>query len=312
MKYKTTQRGVKDMFISACGESSSVNEPADFLPERLKRYFKSAGIKEYNEIRLRCGQPMVVSIKGFKYHIDFKGRVVKTADKAIYIKQRDIEEAMDIITNCSVYTYIDELQNGFITVKGGHRIGICGTLSQNGTTIREISGLNYRYAKEIPGCANSVVSKIYNSGDVLSTLIISKPGCGKTTFLRDLVRQVSDLGCNVSVVDERQEIAAVYNNIPNFDVGINTDVMSMAPKSVGMRMMLRSMSPSVIAVDEFDFNSDGEFISEIINSGVSLFATMHGNYYNKNEFSRYINGFQCIIVLSDKNGPGTLERCIYV
>ena len=300
------------MYISAA-EALTVNKsPAELLPKRIRRLFYLTGMEDFNEIRLRCGQPVVISLNGIKYYLSASGRITKDKKNATVVMRKDIDEAMDILTDCSVYSYKEEIGNGFVTANGGHRVGVCGTVTPEGNFIREISGLNYRFAKQCTGCADEVSEKIYNNGNVLSTLILSKPGCGKTTFLRELIRRISDYGCNVSVVDERCEIAAMSHGMSGFDVGINTDVLSQCKKIDGVKLMLRSMSPDIIAIDEFDLVSEGFIIPEIIKSGVSIFATVHG--YETENFSKdpVLKNFGCYILLSDRNGPGTIEECTYV
>lgn len=299
------------MFISAADYRWDRSSPAELLPVRIRRLFYLTGITDFNEIRLRCGQPVTVSTSGGNIYILRSGGISKDKNRGITVTRKDIDEAFDILTDCSVYTYKDEIKNGFVTAPGGHRVGLCGCMTANGEFIREISGLNYRFAKEVYGCSDSVIENVYNNGDVRSTLIVSRPGCGKTTFLRDLIRQISDKGCNVSVVDERCEIAAVNNGVPGFDIGVNTDVLSMSSKITGMKLMLRSMSPRVIAVDEFNVSDEGQVIAEMAESGVSLFATMHSCDYQKDLGNDVLDKFRCVVVLSDKNGPGTIERCIY-
>ena len=148
-------------------------------------------------------------------------------------------------------------------------------------SVKHISFINIRIAHQIKGCANEVLPYIYNDERVLHTLIISPPGGGKTTLLRDMVRCISDgngicKGMNVGVVDERSEIAACYMGVPQNDVGIRTDILDACPKAEGMLMMLRSMNPKVIAVDEIGGREDIDVISYVINSGCSILATVHG------------------------------------
>lgn len=300
------------MYISAVEALNEKNTPADLLPKRIRRLFYLTGIEDFNEIRLRCGQPVVISLSGMKYYLSATGKIVKDKKLGTIAMRKDIDEAMDILTDCSVYSYKEEIANGFITAPGGHRVGVCGTLTDDGGFIRDISGLNYRFAKQCTGCADDVAGKIYNKGNTISTLIISKPGCGKTTFLRELIRNVSDLGCKISVVDERCEIAAVSNGIAGFDIGVNTDVLSHCNKIDGVKIMLRSMSPDIIAMDEFDISTESFIIPQIIKSGVSIFATIHGFEIEKFCTDPTFGNFGCFVLLSDRMGPGTVEECVYV
>ena len=191
-------------------------------------------------------------------------------------------------------------------------MGICGTIAQDSEFVVDINSLNYRFAREMTGVAEDYINKIVKGNSVDSTLITSQPGGGKTTFLRDLIRCVSDKGLNVSLIDERGEIAACYDGMPVFNIGKNTDVMSMCSKSKGMEMMLRTMTPDVIAVDEFDFLTDYQFLSMIVISGVSLFATAHCQDYKKEIPTDVLKHFKHVIVLSDKHHPGVVEEIIDV
>ena len=187
----------------------------------------------------------------------------------------DIREMTEFISGYSMYACEDELRNGFITLKGGHRVGIAGeVVTENGKikTMKNISSFNIRISRERKGCADRLVQ--YADGNLL---IISPPRAGKTTLLRDLLRQISRKPMeNVGIVDERSEIAACYRGRPENDVGERTDVLDCCPKPEGMLMLLRSMSPTVIGVDELGKKEDIDAVLRVVNCGVRVIATVHG------------------------------------
>lgn len=203
---------------------------------------------------------------------------------------------LDLISNHSLYTLEEELRKGFITIPGGHRIGLAGRTVLSGGRVeylRDINGFNVRVAREVHGVADRILPYLLDmkSGQVLHTLILSPPQQGKTTLLRDLARQISSgtkltggtelvqgirPRLKVGIVDERSEIAGSYKGVPGFDVGPRTDVMDGCPKAEGMMMMLRSMSPDVLIVDEIGRPEDAEAVMEALHAGVSVIATAHG------------------------------------
>lgn len=286
--------------------------PTDMLPLRIRRFFYGLDTDGISEIRLRAGGVVCVNTVFGKRFLTRGGKLSEKCDNAVTVTVRDIEEATEILTSSSLYSYRDDIKNGFITARGGHRVGICGKMTEDCSFVTGITGLNYRFAREIKGCADCVSDKVYNGGNIKNTLIVSSPGCGKTTFLRDLIRQISDKGANVSVVDERGEIAAMHSGIPGFDIGINTDVFDMCPKEVGMKLMIRSMSPEVIAVDELGGREDAEALQLAAKSGVSVFATMHCRSWKEDIPASLLENFKCIIQLSDKPRPGIVREAVYV
>ena len=204
------------------------------------------------EIRLRVGRPLFLTYDGGECFLRNRG------EEPYVVTQEDLKETLEYVTGYSLYAYEEEIRQGFISVQGGHRVGVTGKVILDGGKIRGmkyISCINVRLAHEIQGCAEEVMPYIQTKDWVAHTLIISPPRCGKTTLLRDIIRQISNgregiPGQTVGVVDERCELAGCYQGVPQNDVGMRTDVLDGCPKAEGMQMLIRSMSPAVVAVDE--------------------------------------------------------------
>jgi stage III sporulation protein AA len=280
------------------------------------------------EIRLRAGKPLILITSQNEFFIDsISGKPAETADRAFTVKQDEIMKALELMSRFSLYAYQDEIKNGYITLKGGHRVGITGRVvleNEKITNIKDISGMNLRISREVKGCSNKIIKNVISgNNDIYNTMIVSPPQCGKTTLLRDMARVLSDgineydfKGIKTGIVDERSEIAACYRGIPQNDVGIRTDVMDGCPKKIGMEMLLRAMSPKVIITDEIGSYGDTEAIMKVVNAGVKIIASAHG--YNiselksRQEVLKMIqnNVFQKYIVLSKKKGPGTVEEIV--
>lgn len=223
------------------------------------------------EIRLRIGKPLII----VSDNIEFVLR--KTIEK------EELMEILEYVSNYSLHAFENELKQGFITIEGGHRVGMTGqVLIENGEVknIKHISSMNIRISHEILNCADAILPYITRNKQICNTLIISPPRCGKTTLLRDLVRQVSDgsrwvKGCTVGVVDERSELGGCYLGVPQNQLGIRTDVLDNCPKSKGMLMLIRSMSPQVIAVDELGSTEDIHALEYAMHCGCKMIATVH-------------------------------------
>ena len=262
------------------------------LPDGLA---KKINLDNINEITLRAGKNVIVKADNIYYKIDY------------VINASEVSECFKRFCDFSVYAYLDEIKNGFVTVEGGHRIGICGTAvmdSDNVFNIKDISSVNIRIAKEVKGCSDKL------KFDVKNLLVISPPCCGKTTVIRDLCRKIGNKR-KVSVVDERGEIAGMSNGISCFDIGVMTDVLSLMPKEKGVEYMLRSMSPEYIVTDEIA-DSDCETLKKAVTSGVHIIATAHGNKVNQTLDRLGVDKtmFDNIVLLSNKNGIATIEEVL--
>lgn len=241
--------------------------------------------EQLQEIRMRAGKPLILWIQGQEFFLTQNGILTKHKDMAYRIHPEELKLTMEYLGEYSLYAYESELRQGFLTIQGGHRVGVTGkTILENQQVkgVHQISGINIRFAHQIKGCADGVMPFVVENQQVYHTLIISPPRCGKTTLLRDLVRQISDgtedfAGCTVGVVDERSEIGGSYQGIPQNDLGIRTDLLDCCPKSEGMMMLIRSMSPAVIAVDEVGNYEDINAIETAIHCGCKLLATVHGS-----------------------------------
>ena len=206
--------------------------------------------------------------------------------------QKEITIMVQRFCDNSIYSYQSQICNGFITLYGGHRVGITGNIAMsNGriSNVNYISSLNIRIAKEIIGASNNIIDQVIENGQINNTLIVSSPGCGKTTILRDLIRNISNHGFTVSLIDERGEISAMYKGVPQNDVGLRTDVMENVNKSLGMKIAVRTMAPQVITADEIGTEEDIEAINYGICSGVKGIFTAHAGNINELRNNQSLN-----------------------
>lgn len=195
------------------------------------------------------------------------------------ITAKDIDYIVLSATGGSYHSSAETIKHGYITAKGGCRIGLCGEGSvRNGenATLRHISSLCIRIPKPAIGCADALIADLC-PGAFLNTLIISPPGMGKTTLLRELIRRLSMDGYHVALADERGEIASIYQGVPQFDLGSHTDIISNVTKCEAAIMLIRSMGPDILAMDEITASADMSAILEAAGCGVGLLATVHGN-----------------------------------
>ena len=258
---------------------SRYEQAAGLLPVRWRQAARRLAAEKKavaEEFRLRTGQPMTVLLPEGEVPLSEK-------DYRQAVTQSDIEQLCDTVTEYSRYAAIDTLSQGFITARGGFRIGLCGTAvvrEGKNSNLKEFSSAAIRIGREKQGIALPLLPQLWEEGAFCSTLILSAPGRGKTTLLRDLVRLLSDgtkefSFLRISVVDERGELAAMHEGVAQLDIGKHTDILEACPKAQAIPMLLRCMNPQVVAVDEITAKEDLRAMASAANCGVHLLATAH-------------------------------------
>lgn len=279
-----------------------MEEIVNVFPAKLRSLCQQGFEKDISpeEIRLRIGQPVMVigRVREYFWNVD-TGKIQSREEGAYCWQEEDMKGILSRMSQYSMYALEEEIRRGFFTIQGGHRIGVVGkTVCEQGKirAMRNISGLNIRIAREQRGCAGKMISYIRQGEKIHNTLILSSPGVGKTTILRDCIRILSNgeagiLGKKIGVVDERSEIAAVYQGKSQNDLGIRTDVLDCCPKAEGMRILLRSMSPQIIAVDELGGKEDYQAVEEVLHCGCGIIGTMHVGSMEELKEKIYLSGW---------------------
>lgn len=246
-------------------------EILNILPANIKNLVSNAKGDGYiQEIRIKSDKPLILIFDREETITDY------------IVTSVDIRNIMSKMMNYSLYAYDEEIRQGYITIKGGHRVGLCGSCILEGEkikTINNISSLNIRVSKQVIGCSDSLMPYLINNGEIENTIIISPPKCGKTTMIRDMARNFSK-NFKVCIIDERSEIGGLSLGKSSLDLGIRTDILDNCPKAQGIMMAIRSMSPDVIICDEIGTLKDMESILTAICCGIKIITTIHGKDEN--------------------------------
>ena len=292
-------QNIKNFFDASLCLTNNIRVIIDLLPNEIKSCAQ--------EIRLRVNKSICIVCPNKSYFLAPDGSAAEFCTP-LFVTPMDINNIFKSICNYSMYAHQEQIKNGYITFRGGHRAGICGTaiISNNEiVNLRDISSINIRIAREKKSSANEIIHKL--GKNIGKTLIAGPPSSGKTTLLRDIARQLS-YDNKVCVIDERGEIGCVYRGIPQCDIGL-CDILNGYPKGKGILQAVRALSPDIIICDEIGSENDAISIEESLNSGVDIIASMHAanlnELMNRKQAQRLLNtgAFNKIVMLQDRSSP---------
>ncbi|MDR1159814.1 MAG: stage III sporulation protein AA [Syntrophomonadaceae bacterium] len=302
-------------------------EIVPYLSPALQTKMRALDERSYGtleEIRLRVNQPVVLNMGERGVTLDDKGALSGDFKRGYIVNKEDLKRMVASISENSYYAYEEDIKKGFITLPGGHRVGLAGQVVCRQNEIgmmKNISSLCFRIAREKKGCAENLLPYVEREESIANVLVVSPPRCGKTTILRDLTRLLAggkegQAAKNIVIVDERSELAGCYGGTPQLDVGGHTDVLDACPKAAGMMMALRSLAPQIIVTDEIGRDEDAAAVQECLNAGVKVISSFHAASFD--EVKRRLltkrmlaaEAFQVGILLSRRNGPGTIQEIV--
>jgi stage III sporulation protein AA len=280
-------------------------------------------LQDVEEIRLRVGQPFLLQTSDRDYFVNRNGEI-STPENAYFLTKIDLIASLERMTQSSVYAVEEDLRQGFLTLPGGNRVGVTGeAILHRGQLqkLKHISSLNIRLARDVRGYSLELLPKLCKrDGSLYHTLLISPPRAGKTTLLRDLIRAISNgvpslgfKGQSVGVIDERGELAGMYQGMPTYNLGYRTDVLDGCPKVHGMSMLIRSMAPQVIAMDELGHLDEVAALKDALRTGVRILSTAHASSLeeakNRPTLAQLLQEgvFERLVVLNRHAGPGTIQ-----
>lgn len=286
----------------------------EYFPDKLRNILYEKIKEEHlEEIRIRNQKPIILKFSDGEVIIKYT------------VNSEEMISILQLICENSIYSYQKQISSGFVTLQGGHRVGLVGScVVENNKiiNINYINSFNFRIARQVLGCSNGILKYILDveKNNIFNTLIISPPGCGKTTLIRDIARQISSgnsehnfKGVTVGIVDERSEIASLYKGVPQNDIGIRTDVIENVSKSVGIKILVRSMAPRVIIADEIGTLDDIDSINYALCSGCKGIFTAHGSSLKDVNLNPVLKSlidshvFQKLIFL-DENKKGEIKE----
>ncbi len=249
------------------GVSPAIRSVLERLPDKVK--------ESAEEIRLRVGLPVALTVGGDTVFVLENGQISFCLTRGLLrAEASELAESFKLLCKSSVYAHTEELKNGYIRLRGGNRAGVCGTLNENGN-MSDISSVNIRIAHEVRGAANDIV-RAYKPGGLL---IAGPPGSGKTTILRDLIRQLAGGACGkiyrIAVIDSRGEISGSFDGRCGNDLGAGSDVLLTTDKAAGIEMAVRTMFPDIVAFDEIGNEDELRRVGESFCSGVDIITTAH-------------------------------------
>ncbi len=320
-----------DVSAAHSNPRSALAQVIAVMPRDMALLFQGLGndlLHELEEIRLRAGQPLELCLRQRSAFVAESGELTSSPHRGVRVSADELAQVLQRLTQFSRYAVEEDARHGYVTLPGGHRVGIAGRAVVEAGRVRafrHVTSLNVRISRDHPGAASAILPVLYDrvSRRPLSALIVSPPQCGKTTLVRDVARQFSygDLapdhpGLKVVVIDERSEIAGSVDGIPQFDLGPRADVLDGCPKAEGMMMAIRSLSPHVVVTDEIGRMEDAEAVLEASLAGVAVVATAHAasiDAWRRRPWMERLfasRAFDRYVVLSRRRGPGTVEAVL--